>query len=67
MQALAGLGASLLKVGQVEAALPVYEQLLTVAPELPASERLHLQLGLLYLGAKPLDHAKRHLEAAANG
>jgi tetratricopeptide (TPR) repeat protein len=67
VQALAGLGASLLKVGQVEAALPVYEQLLAVAPELPASERLHLQLGLLYLERQAGDQAKRHLEAAANG
>jgi tetratricopeptide (TPR) repeat protein len=66
-QALAGLGASLLKVGQVEAALPVYEQLLTVAPELPAKERLHLQLGLLYLERQEADQAKRHLSAASNG
>jgi tetratricopeptide (TPR) repeat protein len=67
VQALAGLGASLLKVGQVEAALPVYEQLLVVAPELPAKERLHLQLGLRYLERQEAEHAKRHFEAAANG
>ena len=66
-QALAGLGASLLKIGQVDAALPVYEQLLIVAPELPAKEQLHLQLGLLYLERQAADHAKRHLDAAANG
>ncbi len=66
-QALAGLGASLLKVGQVDAALPVYEQLLSVAPELPARERLHLQLGLLYQERQAADRARQHLEAAANG
>jgi TolA-binding protein len=66
-QALAGLGASLLKVGQVDAALPVYEQLLRVAPELPTKERLHLQLGLLYGERQAPEHAKQHLEAAANG
>jgi tetratricopeptide (TPR) repeat protein len=67
VQALAGLGASLLKVGEVEAALPVYEQLLIVAPELPAKEQLHLQLGLRYLERQAVEHAKRHFEAAANG
>jgi TolA-binding protein len=67
VQALAGLGASLLKVGQVEAALPVYEQLLTVAPELPAKGQLHLQLALLYLERGAADDAKRHFEAAAKG
>jgi TolA-binding protein len=66
-QALAGLGASLLKIGQVEAALPVYEQLLAVAPELPAKERLHLQLALLYLERRETDQAKRHLSPASNG
>ena len=66
-QALAGLGASLLKGGRIDEALPVYEQLLTVAPELPAKERLHLQLGLLYRERQAADRAKRHLEAAANG
>jgi TolA-binding protein len=66
-QALASLGASLLKIGQVDEALPVYEQLLTVAPELPARERLHLQLGLLYHERQEADRAKQHLEAAANG
>jgi TolA-binding protein len=67
VQALAGLGASLLKVGQVEAALPVYEQLLMVASELPAKEQLHLQLGLLYLERQAVDRAKQHLAAAADG
>jgi TolA-binding protein len=66
-QALAGLGASLLKVGQVDEALPVYEQLLMVAPELPAKERLHLQLALLYRERQATDRAKQHLEAAADG
>jgi tetratricopeptide (TPR) repeat protein len=66
-QALAGLGASLLKVGQVDAALPVYEQLLMLAPELPAKEQLHLQLAILYLDRQAADPAKQHLEAAANG
>jgi tetratricopeptide (TPR) repeat protein len=65
--ALAGLGASLLKVGQVEAALSIYEQLLAIAPELPGKERLHLQLGLLYLERQAGDQAKRHLAAVANG
>jgi TolA-binding protein len=65
--ALAGLGASLLKVGQVDEALPVYEQLLMLAPELPAREQLHLQLALLYLDRQAADPAKQHLEAAANG
>jgi tetratricopeptide (TPR) repeat protein len=66
-QALASLGASLFKVGQVDEALPVYEQLLVVAPELPAKERLHLQLGLLYRERQAVDRAKQHLEAAAKG
>jgi TolA-binding protein len=66
-QALAGLGASLLKVGQVAAALSVYERLLAVAPELPAKQRLHLQLGLLYRERQAADQAQPHLEAAANG
>ena len=57
----------MLKVGQVDAALPVYEQLLSVAPGLPASERLHLQLGLLYQERQVADRARQHLEAAANG
>jgi tetratricopeptide (TPR) repeat protein len=67
IQALAGLGASLLKVGDVEAALPVYEQLLSLAPELPAKEQLHLQLGLLYLERQAPEQAKRHFEEAAQG
>jgi predicted negative regulator of RcsB-dependent stress response len=67
VQALAGLGASLLKVGQVDEALPVYEQLLMRAPELPAKEQLHLQLALLYLERQAGDPAKHHLEVAANG
>jgi TolA-binding protein len=66
-QALASLGASLLKVGQVDEALSVYEQLLMVAPELPAKERLHLQLGLLSREHQVADRAKLHLEAAASG
>jgi TolA-binding protein len=66
-QALTGLGASLLKVGEVEAALSVYEQLLVAAPELPAKERVHLQLGLLYDERQRADRAKQHLEAAASG
>jgi TolA-binding protein len=66
-QALAGLGASLLKVGQVDEALSVYEHLLMVAPELPAKERLHLQLGLLYHERQVADRAKQHFEAAASG
>lgn len=67
LQALAGLGASLLKVGQVDEALSVYEQLLIVAPELSAKERLHLQLGLLYLERQAAHRAKQHFQAAANG
>jgi TolA-binding protein len=66
-QALAGLGGSLLKVGQIDAALPVYEQLLIVAPELPDRERLHMQLGLLYQERQATDRARQHLEAAATG
>jgi TolA-binding protein len=65
-QGLAGLGASLLKVGQVEEALSVYEQLLVAAPEFPARERLHLQLGLLYHERQIGDRAKQHLEAATS-
>jgi TolA-binding protein len=64
-EALAGLGASLLKVGQGAAALPVYERLLAVAPELSAKAQLHLQLGLLYRDQQAADQAKPHLEAAA--
>ena len=66
-QALAGLGASLLKVGNVGEALPVYEQLLIVAPDLAAKERLHLQVGLLYRQRQVADRAKQHLEAAIPG
>ncbi len=66
-QALAGLGASLLKLGQVDAALSVYEQLLIVAPDLPARERLHLQLGILYHERQAADRTRQHLEAAASG
>jgi TolA-binding protein len=65
-QALASLGASMLKVGQVEEALSVYEQLLVAAPDLPDRERLHLQLGLLYHERQIADRAKQHLEAAAS-
>jgi TolA-binding protein len=66
-QALAGLGASLLNNGHVDEALPVYEQLLVVAPDLPAKERLHLQLGLLYRKGQAAERAKLHLAAAVNG
>jgi tetratricopeptide (TPR) repeat protein len=66
-QALAGLGASLLKVGEVDAALSVYEQLLMMAPDLPAKGRLHLQLALLYHERQIADRARQHLEAAASG
>ncbi len=66
-QALAGLGASLLNSGRVGEALPVYEQLLNIAPDLPAKERLHLQLGLLYRKQQATEPAKQHLEAAVSG
>jgi tetratricopeptide (TPR) repeat protein len=66
-QALAGLGASLLNTGRVDEALPVYEQLLVVAPDLPAKERLHLQLGILYRQRQAAERAKPHLEAAVSG
>jgi TolA-binding protein len=66
-QALAGLAASLLNLGQVDAALTVYEQLLRVAPELPSGGALHLQLALLYLERQATDLAKQHLDAAAKG
>ena len=66
-QGLASLGASLLKVGQIAEALPVYEQLLRVAPDLPDSARLRLQLGLLYREQQILEKAKAHLQAAVNG
>jgi TolA-binding protein len=66
-QALASLGARLLKIGQVAEALPVYEQLLRVAPDLPDQERLHLQLGLLYREQQIPEQAKMHLQAAVNG
>ncbi|MBI3325573.1 MAG: tetratricopeptide repeat protein [Nitrospinae bacterium] len=66
-EVLASLGASLLKVGQVEEALTVYEQLLTTAPSLSGKERLHLQLGILYREHHAWEQAKRHLRAAAAG
>ena len=66
-QALANLGATLLKIGNVAEALPVYEQLLSVAPNLPDQERLHLQLGLLYREQQIPEKAKAHLQAAADG
>jgi tetratricopeptide (TPR) repeat protein len=66
-QALAGLGASLLKLGQVDEALAAYEQLLMVVPDLPGREQLDLQLGVLYRERQVEDRARQHLEAAANG
>jgi TolA-binding protein len=66
-QALAGLAASLLAAGRVEEALPVYEQVFSVAPEVPEPERLHLRLGLLYRERQELEAAKAHLEAAVGG
>jgi TolA-binding protein len=66
-QALASLGARLLKTGQVAEALPVYEQLLRVAPDLPDQERLHLQLGLLYREQQIPEQAKMHLQTAVDG
>jgi tetratricopeptide (TPR) repeat protein len=66
-QALAALGASLLRIGQVGAALPVYEQFLTAAPDFADKGRLHLQLGLLYRQRQEPEQAKRHFEAAVAG
>ena len=66
-QALAGLAASLLKIGQVAEALSVYEQLLAGTPKLPDKERLHLQLALLYQQSEAMEKAKDHLQAAAQG
>lgn len=66
-QGLASLGASLLKVGQIAEALPVYEQLLRVAPDLPDQAQLHLQLGLLYREQQTAEKAKTHLQAAVDG
>jgi TolA-binding protein len=63
-QALAGLGASLLRVGQIDAALLTYEELLALVPELPGRERLHLQLAVLYGERQAADLARPHLEAA---
>jgi TolA-binding protein len=67
VQALAGLGASLLNSGDVDEALTVYEQLLSQAPTLPGKERLHLQLALRYRARQAAERAKPHLEAAVNG
>jgi TolA-binding protein len=67
VQALAGLGASLLNSGEVDEALTIYEQLLSLAPNLPGKERLHLQLALRYRARQAAARAKPHLEAAVNG
>jgi TolA-binding protein len=66
VQALAGLGASLFNSGEVDEALTVYEQLLSLAPTLPGQDRLHLQLALRYRARQAAERAKPHLEAAAN-
>jgi TolA-binding protein len=65
--ALAALAASFLKLGQAEQALPVYERLLSVVPDLTGRERLHLQLAQLYRERQAPERAKAHLEAAAEG
>jgi len=65
--ALASLGASLLTVGQVTEALTVYEQLLTQAPTRAGTERLHLQVGLLYRERQAWEQARAHFRAAATG
>ncbi len=67
VDALAGLGASLLKIGQVEEALTVYERLVSQAPGLTGGERLHLQLGLLYAERHARERSEFHLRAAAAG
>jgi tetratricopeptide (TPR) repeat protein len=66
-EALAGLGASLLKSGRIDEGLTVYEQLLTQAPQLAGQERLHLQLALLYRERDASEQAKMHLQTAAAG
>jgi tetratricopeptide (TPR) repeat protein len=66
-QALATLGASLVKVGQASQALAVYEQLLSLVPDLPGNEHLHLHLARLYRAQQEPDRARAHLEVAANG
>jgi TolA-binding protein len=66
-QALAGLGASLFNSGDVDEALTVYEQLLSLAPNLPGKDRLHLQLALRYRARQATERAKPHLEEAVNG
>ncbi len=66
-QALATLGASLFKTGQAVQALPVYEQLLSLAPDLPGKEQLHLHLARLYREQQAPERARPHLEAAAQG
>ncbi|MBI3326136.1 MAG: tetratricopeptide repeat protein [Nitrospinae bacterium] len=64
---LANLGSSLLNVGQVEEALTVYDQLLTRPMPRGETERLHLQLGLLYREREAREKAAGHLRAAAAG
>ena len=66
VQALAGLGASLFNSGDVDEALTVYEQLLSLAPNLPGRDRLHLQLALRYRARHAAERAKPHLEAAVD-
>jgi tetratricopeptide (TPR) repeat protein len=56
----------LLNIRHVDEALSVYEQLLRVAPDWPAKEQLHLQLGLIYRERQAVERAKPHLEAAVN-
>lgn len=65
-QALAALGASLLKTGQVALALPVYERLLSLVLNLDGKERLHLQLAQLYHEQQAPERARAHLEAAVH-
>jgi tetratricopeptide (TPR) repeat protein len=67
VQVLAGLAASLLKMGRVVEALPIYEQLLAVTPPPPDQDRLHLQLALLYQQSEAIEKAKSHLQAATQG
>jgi tetratricopeptide (TPR) repeat protein len=66
VQALAGLGSSLFNSGEVDEALTVYEQLLSIAPDLPGKDRLHLQLALRYRARQAAERAKPHLEAAVD-
>jgi len=66
-EVLANLGSSLLTVGEVGEALTVYEQLLTRPLPQGETERLHLQLGLLYRERDVREKATGHLRAAAVG